>query len=144
MSVGNNIRFHRKRRGITQKELGRRVGFPVASADVRIAQYENGSRCPKAPLLRAIAYALDVSPASLSMPDYDDPVVLMNALLALEDRYPLRVSQEGSITRIQLEIPSKGISHLHCLLLSWLNIRKRLASGKLSMEEYVEWRYGLS
>ena len=144
MSVGNNIRFHRKRRGITQKELGRRVGFPVASANVRIAQYENDSRCPKAPLLRAIAYALDVSPASLSMPDYDDPVVLMNALLALEERYPLTVSQEGPFTRIQLDIPSKGISHLHCLLLSWLNIRKRFASGKLSKEEYVEWRYGLS
>ena len=47
MSVGKNIRYHRKRRGITQKELGRRVGFPVAAADVRIAQYENDSRCPK-------------------------------------------------------------------------------------------------
>ena len=70
MSVGKNIRYHRKRRGITQKELGRRVGFPVASADVRIAQYENDSRCPKEPLLRAMAAALGVSPAALSAPNF--------------------------------------------------------------------------
>ena len=38
MSVGKNIRYHRKRRGITQKELGRRVDAHVASADVRIEQ----------------------------------------------------------------------------------------------------------
>ena len=65
MSIGKNIKLHRKRRGITQKELGHRVGFPVASADVRIAQYENDSRCPKEPLLRAMAAALGVSPAAL-------------------------------------------------------------------------------
>ena len=88
MSVGKNIRYHRKRRGITQKELGRRVGFPVASADVRIAQYENDSRCPKEPLLRAMAVALGVSPAALSAPDFDDPVALMNTLLSLEERLP--------------------------------------------------------
>lgn len=144
MSVGKNIKYHRKRRGITQKELGRRVGFPVASADVRIAQYENDSRCPKEPLLRAMASALGVSPAALSAPDFDDPVVLMNSLLSLEDRYPLTILQEGAVTRIQLEIPSTGITHLHCLLLSWRNMRNKLASGKLSREEYEEWRYSLS
>jgi transcriptional regulator with XRE-family HTH domain len=102
MSVGKNIRYHRKRRGITQKELGRRVGFPVAAADVRIAQYENDSRCPKEPLLRAMAVALGVSPAALSAPDFDDPAALMNTLLSLEERFSLTVLQEGSVTRIQM------------------------------------------
>ena len=143
MSVGKNIRYHRKRRGITQKELGRRVGFPVASADVRIAQYENDSRCPKEPLLRAMAVALGVSPAALSAPDFDDPVALMNTLLSLEERFPVTALQEGSVTRIQLEIPSMGITQLHCLLLSWRNMRRKLASGNLSREEYEEWKYSL-
>ena len=143
MSVGKNIRYHRKRRGITQKELGRRVGFPVASADVRIAQYENDRRCPKEPLLRAMAAALGVSPATLRAPDFDDPVALMNTLLSLEERFPVTVLQEGSVTRIQLEIPSMGITQLHCLLLSWRNMRRKLASGNLSREEYEEWKYSL-
>lgn len=34
------------------KYLGQQVGFPVASADVRIAQYESGNRTPKADLIQ--------------------------------------------------------------------------------------------
>lgn len=62
MSVGERIKFHRKRRGMTQRELGMEMGFPPTSADVRIAQYESGSRSPKGPMLNALAAALEVSP----------------------------------------------------------------------------------
>ena len=54
MSIGKKIKFFRKRRGMTQRELGTEVGFPPASADVRIAQYESGNRTPK-------RYVLNVS-----------------------------------------------------------------------------------
>ena len=90
-----------------------------------------------------MAAALGVSPATLRAPDFDDPVALMNTLLSLEERFPVTVLQEGSVTRIQLEIPSMGITQLHCLLLSWRNMRRKLASGNLSREEYEEWKYSL-
>ena len=48
MAIGERIRFFRILRGMTQKYLGMTVGFPEKSADVRLAQYENGSRSPKA------------------------------------------------------------------------------------------------
>ena len=44
---------------MTQKELGLSVGFLPVSADVRIAQYESGSRSPKEPMLNALAAALE-------------------------------------------------------------------------------------
>ena len=48
MAIGERIHFFRTLRGMTQKYLGMALGFPEKSADVRLAQYENGSRTPKA------------------------------------------------------------------------------------------------
>lgn len=44
------IRFLRNLKGMTQKYLGVQVGFPEKTADIRMAQYESGSRTPKADL----------------------------------------------------------------------------------------------
>ena len=61
MAIGERIHFFRLLRGMTQKYLGTAVGFPERSADVRLAQYETGSRKPKADLTAALAQVLDVS-----------------------------------------------------------------------------------
>ena len=47
MAIGERIRFFRNLRGMTQKYLGTVVGFPEETADIRMAQYESGSRTPK-------------------------------------------------------------------------------------------------
>ena len=41
MSPGKRIRSFRLKRGMTQRALGRAVGFPAETADIRIAQYES-------------------------------------------------------------------------------------------------------
>ena len=71
MAIEERIRFFRKMRGMTQKYLGMLMGFPERSADVRMAQYETGSRTPKADLTRALAAAFEVSPSALTIPDID-------------------------------------------------------------------------
>ena len=48
MSIGERIRYIRNLRGMTQKELGKAIGFDDRTADIRIAQYESGTRTPKA------------------------------------------------------------------------------------------------
>ena len=60
MAIGERIHFFRLLRGMTLKYLGTAVGFPERSADVRLAQYETGSRKPKADLTAALAQALDI------------------------------------------------------------------------------------
>ena len=67
MAIGERIRFIRNLRGMTQKYLGTRVGFPEKSADVRMAQYEAGARTPKADLTAALAHELDARPSGLSI-----------------------------------------------------------------------------
>lgn len=44
------------------KYLGQMIGFPAASADIRISQYENDSRIPKPELIRKLADILGVAP----------------------------------------------------------------------------------
>ena len=91
MAIGERIRFFRTLRGMTQKYLGMRVGFPEKSADVRMAQYEAGARTPKADLTAALAHELDVSPQALTVPDIDSYIGLMHTLFTLEDIYGLGV-----------------------------------------------------
>ena len=65
MAIGERIHFFRILRGMTQKYLGTIVGFPERSADVRLAQYETGTRKPKAELTAALAQAFDEDRAEL-------------------------------------------------------------------------------
>lgn len=61
IKLGQKIKFVRKRRHITQKELGLLVGFSERNAGIRITQYEKGKRQPKEEVLRKIADTLGVS-----------------------------------------------------------------------------------
>ena len=83
MAIGERIHFFRTMRGMTQKYLGMALGFPEKSADVRLAQYENGSRTPKADVTAALAQVLDVSPKALDVPDIDSYTGLMHLILTV-------------------------------------------------------------
>ena len=87
MAISERIHFFRNLRGMTQKYLGLQLGFPDKSADVRMAQYETGSRTPKADITAALAQVLDVAPEALNVPDVDSYIGLMHTLFALEDIY---------------------------------------------------------
>ena len=60
--IGARIREIRLVRGLTQLELGEKVGL---SAD-RVRQYETGYRKPKTDMIKAIASALEVQPLALT------------------------------------------------------------------------------
>ena len=62
--VGERIRYYRKRQKMTLRELGEKSGFENRG-DVRIAQYENGSRVPRTGTLNRIAKALGIPPEEL-------------------------------------------------------------------------------
>ena len=90
MSPGKRIRSFRLKRGMTQRALGRAVGFPVKTADIRIAQYESGARTPKHDLLCAFAQTLEVP--ALEIPYIKSRDELEQLLQALEDEYGLTVT----------------------------------------------------
>ena len=91
MAFGERLRFFRTKRGLTQKMMGLMVGYPEKSADIRVAQYENGSRYPKDEVIDDLAGALEVHPKALALPDIDSYVGLLHTLFALEDLYGIRL-----------------------------------------------------
>lgn len=97
MNIGERIRFFRKRRKMTQKQLGLLVGFPENCADVRIAQYEIGIRKPKEKLIAALSAALGISAYALQVPSIDSPTELMHFLFSLEDCYGFWIEQGNGV-----------------------------------------------
>ena len=142
MAIGERIRFFRNLRGLTQKYLGQMVGFPEKTADIRMAQYESGSRSPKAELTENLAGVLGVSPLALSVPDIDSYLGLMHTLFTLEDRYGLTV--ETGETGVSLHVdPRKGkdAAKLSEMLTSWAQQADKLRNGEINREDYDKWRY---
>ena len=95
MAIGERIRFFRNLKGMTQKYLGMQVGFPEKTADIRMAQYESGSRTPKADLTNSLAEVFGVSTSALTVPDIDSYNGLMHTLFTLEDLYGLKITELG-------------------------------------------------
>lgn len=127
---------------MTQKYLGTIVGFPERSADVRLAQYETGTRKPKAELTAALAQALDVSPHALDVPDIDSCVGLMHTLFTLEDMYGLAVSEsDGEICLKVNTSKGKDAHELRKMLYAWKEQADKLSSEEISKDKYDEWRY---
>ena len=128
--IGKRIRFIRKKRGMTMKYLGRAVGLPESSADIRISQYESETRTPKTNLLSKIADALDVSPDALAVPDLDSIAGVMHTLFIIEDLYRFRF----------VLIDSKS-AKLNNAVKEWQREFESYTKGEISKEEYDNWRY---
>ncbi len=142
MAIGERIHFFRTLRGMTMKYLGMAVGFPEKTADVRLAQYESGTRTPKAELTRTLASALDVSPLALDVPDIDSHLGLAHTLFALEDIYGLGVGELDGEVCLRLD-KSRGTTYVELfdLLTAWQKQAAKLAAGEITKEDYDRWRY---
>lgn len=142
MAIGERIRFLRNLKGMTQKWLGMAVGFDEKTADVRMAQYESGTRTPKENLTNSLANVLEVAPAALNVPDIDSYIGLMHTLFALEDIYGFKVTEIDDEVYLSVDkFKDNSSAHIHKMLFSWLEIAKKFNEGKISKEEYDDWRY---
>lgn len=137
MRIGERIRHIRKLRGMTMKQLGMAVGYDEKTADVRIAQYESGTRTPKAELIESISEALGVSSEALAIPKIEDSIGLMHTLFALEDFYELKIENvDGNV-----QLSFKENAEMYEKLTEWQKKADELCKGELNKEEYDRWRY---
>ncbi len=142
MAIGERIRFFRNLRGMTQKYLGTVVGFPEKTADIRMAQYESGSRTPKADLTNKLAEVFGISPQALSVPDIDSYIGLMHTLFTLEDRYGLTIEKTENDVSMYAD-PKKGTdaAELSEMLNAWAEQSEKYHNGDINRDEYDKWRY---
>lgn len=142
MAIGERIHHFRLLHGFTQKYLGQMLGFSDTQADVRIAQYEKGSRSPKEKYLNALAEIFEVSPHALAVPDIDSYVGLMHTLFAIEDLYGLHIGEIDGEVCLRLN-KDKGSAYLSMfdMFQAWQKQSAKLDAGEITKEEYDEWRY---
>ena len=138
MAIGERIKTFRKRKVLTQKELGVQLGFKESTADIRLAQYEAEKRVPKEDLIESLSNILEVSPEAINVPNIDTHVGVMQVLFTLEDIYGISVKQEGSHIAIDL-----GAIHdtLGYEAKAWAKMKAKLDAGEISQDEYDDWRY---
>ncbi len=97
--IGARIREIRLARGLTQLELGEKVGL---SAD-RVRQYETGYRKPKTDMIKAIASALEVQPLALIDPVATSYLGAIYAMFELEKLYDLTLTEADGIYSFQFK-----------------------------------------
>lgn len=143
MHSGKRIKYIRKLRGLTQKELGCRLGFCESNADIRIAQYEGGKRKPKETVVLELAKVLGVKPEAIKAPAVSSANDVVRFLFALEDEFGLCVSRNED----ELSFSLKNGEDCCCrdallgFLEEWAEKGEALKSGALSQEEYDNWRF---
>jgi transcriptional regulator with XRE-family HTH domain len=141
MAIGERIRFFRNLKGMTQKYLGILVGFPEKTADIRMAQYESGTRTPKEDLTNTLAEVLEVSPLALSVPDIDSEQGLMHTLFALEDLYGFKVEPTENGSALKLENSKMASVSILQMMAAWAEQAEKYRSGEITKDQYDEWRY---
>lgn len=87
--IGARIRNIRNAKGISQGELGEKIGL---NAD-RVQKYENGARKPKPDMLIRIASALEVSTLALTDPVTTNYIGAMFAMFELENTFNMKIGK---------------------------------------------------
>ena len=141
MAIGDNIRRMRMLKGLTQKELGLAIGFDQKTADVRIAQYESGTRTPKEKMILDLAQVFGVRPEALTTPDIDTYVGLMHTLFTLEDVYGLSISELDGELCLRLDRHNKSYPSMFDMFHAWQQQAQKLRDEEISGEDYNRWRY---
>ena len=145
MTIGEKIKNARNLRGLTQRELGMKLGFDEKSADVRITQYESGTRTPKSELLSEIADILDVNINSLKDPSLENTETFIHLLFDLKQESKKHHTNNFSIISVpdELRNPQPAIQFhnqlLNEFLSEWQLRRKELSEKIITEEEYAEW-----
>ncbi len=148
--VGSRIRLIRKAKGLTQAELGEKVGL---TAD-RVQKYENGIRKPKPELIQEFATALGVNRKALEDPITSDPVGALFALFEMELLYNLKVERSPDNKSTVLTFGHGVSPQLDAFLAEWekaykhFNEKINLASSEREAKDivnsYTKWKYSVS
>ena len=141
MAIGQRIKFFRNRKGMTQKQLGEKLGFKGKTSDVRMAQYESEARVPKIDLVKQMSQIFDVNTHALTVPDIDTHIGLMHTLFALEDMYGIKIGEIDGELCLRLDREHKEYQHLFEPFHAWQQMAAKLEAGEISQEKYDNWRY---
>ena len=145
MTLGEKIRKYRILKGLTQKELGMKVGFSAATADSRIRKYEKDIMAPKEDIRSKIAEALDVDYSALSdisIESYED---IMHVLFLFEEMFGMEMERNEEKTTFSFDNNNPNYAKLLSYMYSWYVQKKSILpetdeARATSLETYQKWK----
>lgn len=142
MAIGDKIKKIRVKRDMTQRDLGLAIGFNERTADVRMAQYESGTRVPKEAVIAKIAEVLKVNADYLMAPAIDKTEEIIHALIYLDELNQLKMAAEEYTTPEGEELKriKLSLTYLDIYLEEWYEKKKALENDEISQDEYYEWK----
>lgn len=144
MNLGDKIKKYRIMAGLSQKELGIKLGLTPSDADTRIRKYERNAITPKDAIRVKIADILNVDISALSDNDIDTPEDVLQALFLFEDKFSMEIDRTADKTTFTFD--NSKIPHLlNSFFYDWS--RKKEELSKLPVEssaelfsEYETWK----
>lgn len=162
MTIGDKIKHIRNFRGLTQKELGLKIGLDAKSADNRIAQYETNYRVPKKNMLVQIAEALDVNVMNFtgSTPGCAEDIMFTFFWMDEENRGMISLFQLVRNPGKTNVSDDKAVRYndnddcpahapmgmffdypiLNRFIKEWALRKEEFKTGKITNDEYLEWK----
>ena len=140
--IGERIRYYRKKKGLTQKELADLCNLSEAA----IRNYELGNRTPDYETIMKIAEHLGISFHTINEPSVNGLFGALHILFRMEELYGLHPEVSGNKVRLSFEHTSllRALGNSDAMLAqtvkTWNRKYKQYKSGKISEEEYEDWK----
>ena len=136
-TLGERIRYYRKRKGMTQKQLADLC--QITEPDIR--NYELDNRIPGYDTLNTIASALDVNYFTLAEPDLSSLPGAMHVLFRMEYAHGLKPIELDGKTVLTIDKQNQNTKDdlFQQMMNNWLDARKRFGSGEWTEKQYEDW-----
>ncbi len=142
MNLGSRIKKSRVLQKLTQKELGVLIGFSESNADVRIAQYETGSRIPKDDILIELAKVLDVNIEYFKAPNVESIEDVMRTLFAIEEQYivDFELVDDKDTREYKKAFINVAYLDVEFFIKEWSSKHYAMKKGEITESEYFKWK----
>ncbi|MGN0508056.1 MAG: helix-turn-helix domain-containing protein [Ruminococcus sp.] len=132
--IGRTIKICRKYNGLTQRELGKRLGFPANSASTRIAQYESQNKTAASKIATKLAKQLGIHKYAISKLSIDSELETLHTLFKIDMVYGLNWNKNGDT--VSLSFPD-DCTTINRYLKKVYEARQALIKGEITYEDYV-------
>lgn len=137
MNLGQKIKKYRKLKGLTQLELGERLGFSPKRADTRIAKYESSLMAPKSDIRSKIAEELNIDISALSDNDYSSDIEIIRALFTIQEKYGVSLDKSDSGISLVFNTDDNKNDALLAYLYDWYDAANKYKDDAI---EYEKWK----
>ncbi|MCQ2492074.1 MAG: helix-turn-helix domain-containing protein [Lachnospiraceae bacterium] len=141
MKLGEKIRRLRVMAGLTQKELGKKIGFSAATADSRMRKYESCQMAPKEDIRTKLAEVLDVDMSALSDIDIQTYEDVMHVLFLLEEEFGMKIERTTEKTSLVFDNNANTASILNGYLYIWDAQKRKYEQSIDEVKDEAEDQY---